>query len=106
MYCTYLGGSGDDRAFGIAVDSAGAAYVTGSTQSPNFPVRNAFQANLAGARNAFVAKVMASGNNLAYSTYLGGNGSDAGNGIAIDSSGNVYIAGDTTSSNFPVNSWW
>ena len=105
IYCTYLGGAGDDRAFGIAIDSSGAAYVTGSTQSLNFPVRNAYQANLAGGKNAFIAKLTPSGNNLAYSTYLGGNGSDAGNGIAVDSGGNVYVVGDTTSTNFPVNSY-
>lgn len=105
IYCTYLGGTGDDRAFGIAIDSAGAAYVTGSTQSSNFPIRNAYQANLTGAKNAFAAKLTPTGNNLAYSTYLGGNGSDAGNGIAIDSSGSAYIVGDTTSTNFPVNSY-
>ena len=105
IYCTYLGGRNDDRALGIAIDSTGAAYVTGSTQSPNFPVRNAFQANLAGAKNAFVAKLTPTGNNLAYSSFLGGNGSDVGNGIAVDAGGNGYITGDTTSTTFPVNSF-
>ena len=100
VYATYLGGTGDDRAFGIAVDSTGAAYVTGWTQSSNFPVRNALQASLAGGQNAFLVKLTPTGNGLAYSTYLGGNGSDSGNGIAVDSSGNAYVAGDTTSSNF------
>src|SRR5580658_2409149 len=105
VYCTYLGGTGADRAFGIAVDSTGAAYVTGSTQSANFPVRNALQASLAGGKNAFVVKLTPTGNGLAYSTYLGGNGSDAGNGIAVDSSGNAYITGDTTSTNFPATAY-
>jgi hypothetical protein len=103
VYCTYLGGTGDDRAFGIAVDSTGAAYVTGWTQSANFPVRNALQASLAGGQNAFVAKLTPAGNGLAYSTFLGGKSSDSGNGIAVDSGGNVYIVGDTTSANFPVS---
>ncbi len=105
IYCTYLGGAGDDRAMGIAVDASGAAYITGYTQSPNFPVRNALQATLAGTKNAFIAKLTPAGNNLAYSTYLGGSGSDSGNGIAVDSSGNAYVAGDATSANFPVNSF-
>ena len=102
VYCTYLGGTGDDRAFGIAVDSTGAAYVTGWTQSANFPVRNALQASLGGGQNAFIAKLTPTGNGLAYSTFLGGKGSDSGNGIALDSSLNAYIVGDTTSTNFPV----
>jgi uncharacterized repeat protein (TIGR01451 family) len=102
VYCTYLGGRGDDRAFGIAVDSSGAAYVTGYTQSSNFPLRNALQATLAGSQNAFIAKLTPTGNNLAYSTFLGGNASDAGNAIAVDSSGNAYVAGDTNSTNFPT----
>ncbi len=105
IYCTYFGGRGDDRAFGIAIDATGAAYVTGSTQSTNFPVRNALQANLAGGKNAFVVKLTTTGNGLAYSTYLGGNGSDAGNAIAVDSSGNAYITGDTTSTNFPATAY-
>ena len=103
VYCTYLGGTGDDRAFGIALDSTGAAYVAGWTQSANFPVRNALQTSLAGSKNAFVVKLTPAGNGLAYSTFLGGNGSDSGNAIAVDSSGDVYIAGDTTSTNFPVS---
>ncbi len=67
VYCTYLGGSGDDRAYGIAVDTAGSAYVTGSTTSRNFPVRNALQSSLTGGRNAFVLKLNASGDNLVFS---------------------------------------
>ena len=103
VYATYLGGRGDDRAFGIAVDSTGAAYITGWTQSSNFPVRNALQASLTGSQNAFLVKLTPAGNGLVYSTYLGGNGKDSGNGIAIDSAGNAYVVGDTTSTNFPVS---
>ena len=102
VYATYIGGTGDDRAYGIAVDSTGAAYVTGSTMSTNFPVRNPLQSKLAGAHNAFVLKLNTAGNNLVFSTYLGGNGTDAVNGIALDSGGNIYLAGDTTSTNFPA----
>jgi hypothetical protein len=101
VYCTYLGGSADDRASSIAVDAQGSAYIAGSTTSQNFPVRSALQPKLAGYRNAFVAKLSPAGDNLVYSTYLGGNGSDAANGIAADASGAAYVVGDTTSFNFP-----
>ena len=106
VYSTYLGGSGNDQALGIAVDSSGNAYVTGSTNSPNFPTADAYQGTLGaeGAINAFVAKVSAGGNGLAYSTYLGGNSEDVGNGIAVDSSGNAYVAGYTYSADFPTTS--
>jgi uncharacterized repeat protein (TIGR01451 family) len=100
IYCTYVGGTGDDRAYGIAVDASGSAYLTGTTASTNFPVRNALQPKLAGGRNAFVAKLSPAGNVLVFSTYLGGNGSDTGYGVALDSIGNAYIVGDTTSINF------
>jgi hypothetical protein len=103
VYCTYLGGSGDDRAYGIAVDGSGSALITGSTTSPNFPVHSPLQGKLAGARNAFVSKLNPAGNGLVYSTYLGGNGSDFGYGVAVDGSGNAYVVGDTTSSNFPAS---
>ena len=101
VYCTYLGGAGDDRASAIAVDAQGSAYIAGSTSSQNFPVRSALQPRLAGYRNAFVAKLSPAGNSLVYSTYLGGNASDAANGIAVDASGSAYVVGDTTSFSFP-----
>ena len=101
-YCTYVGGSADDRAYGIAVDGNGFAYVTGMTTSANFPVRNALQSHLAGGRTAFVLKLSLAGNSLVFSTYLGGNASDNGNGIALDAAGNAYVVGDTTSINFPA----
>jgi hypothetical protein len=102
IYSTYIGGSGDDRAYGIAVDASGNAYVTGSTTSQNFPVRYALQSRLLGSRNAFVVKLSPAGNVMLYSTYLGGSGADYGYGIAVDSSGNAYVVGDTTSLNFPA----
>jgi hypothetical protein len=101
-YCTYMGGSDDDRAYGIAVDSTGAAYVTGTTTSPNFPTRYAEQNSLEGSRNAFVFKLNPAGDGLVFSTYLGGSGADTANAIAVDSSGNSYVVGDTTSLNFPA----
>uniref|UniRef100_Q02BK6 Beta-propeller repeat protein n=1 Tax=Solibacter usitatus (strain Ellin6076) TaxID=234267 RepID=Q02BK6_SOLUE len=105
VYCTYLGGSADDRAYGIAVDGQGNAYIAGSTTSRNFPVRGALQATLTGYRNAFVAKLNPAGNGLVYSTYLGGNASDSANGIAVDSSGAAYVTGDTTSYSFPASGY-
>ena len=102
QYCTYLGGSGADKALGIAVDSAGNAYVTGSTASPNFPTVSPLQVTLAGSQNAFLAKLNASGA-LVYGTYLGGSGSDSGNAVAVDSSSNATVVGNTTSANFPMH---
>ncbi len=104
LYCTYLGGSGDDRAFAIAVDPAGSAYVTGWTGSSNFPTAHAMQANRGGGRDAFVAKLTPAGNALSYSTFLGGSSNESGNGIAVDSGGNAYVTGDTASPNFPTAS--
>jgi len=101
-YSTYLGGSGGDVAHGIAVDSSGNAYVTGVTGSTNFPVKSAAQTSGGVGGDAFVSKLNATGSGLAYSTYLGGSGSDSGSAIAIDSSGNAYIVGSTSSSDFPV----
>ncbi len=98
LYSTYLGGSLDDQANGIAVDSFGSAYVAGATQSSNFPLSAAYQTTPAG---AFVVKLGASGI-VVYSTYLGGASSDAANAVAVDSSGEAYVAGSTASKNFPV----
>jgi uncharacterized repeat protein (TIGR01451 family) len=102
LYATYVGGSGDDRGFGIAVDSSGNAYVTGSTTSVDFPTRQAFQSRLGGGRDAFVLKLNSAGSGLVFSTYLGGTALEYGNGIALDSQANAYVIGDTTSSDFPV----
>jgi len=103
VYSTYLGGNGYDFGYGIAVDSAGNAYVTGYTESSNFPTANPLQAAFGGGTvDAFVAKLNAAGSALAYSTYLGGSGGDQGYGIAVDSSGNAYVAGVTNSPDFPT----
>ena len=94
VYSTYLGGAGYDLADGLAVDSSGNAYVTGCTQSTNFPTASPLQAsNGGGACDGFVTKINAAGTALVYSTYLGGSGVDAGFGIAVDSSGNAYVDG-------------
>jgi hypothetical protein len=101
IYSTYLGGSNADYGFGIAVDSAGNAYVTGTTDSTDFPTMNPLQpAN--GGYNAFVTKINPAGSALVYSTYLGGNSNDEGQGIAVDSAGNAYVTGLTNSTDFPV----
>src|SRR6266576_1218669 len=101
LYSTYLGGSGDEQGTGIAIDSSGNAYVTGNTGSTNFPTTvGAFQMSLSGVGDAFVAEINPSTSgqtSLTYSTYLGGNGSDEGFGIAVDSSGSAYVTGLTYS---------
>ncbi len=103
VYATYLGGSGLDRADALAIDSTGAAYVTGLTQSLNFPVTGtAFQLVAPGNNDAFVAKVDPTGAILVYATYLGGADAEEGFAIGVDSSGNAYVAGQTQSSDFPV----
>ena len=114
VYSTYLGGSGGDGGTTIAVDSTGNAYVTGKTFSTNFPVtQGAFQTNNNGAAkgvsNAFITKLNTTGSALIYSTYLGGTGTagvsasgDEGNAIAVDTAGNVYVAGKTFSVDFPM----
>jgi hypothetical protein len=103
VYSTYLGGGLNDQSYGIAVDSNGNAYVTGGTDSTNFPTTGGtFQTTLNGALNAFVAKINFTGSALVYSTYLGGGNQDFGNGIAVDSAGDAYLTGWTSSTNFPV----
>ena len=102
VYATYLGGSDADGGAGIAVDSSGNAYITGDTLSTNFPTAGALQTTYGGGRDAFVAKLNASGTALIYSTYLGGSDLDAGHLIAVDSLGNAYITGLTRSSDFPT----
>ena len=103
VYSTYLGGSGNENGFGIAVDSSGSAYVTGSTSSTDFPTKSPEQpANAGGSLDAFVTKLGPDGTTLVYSTYLGGSGTDGGRGIAVDSSGSAYVTGSTSSTDFPT----
>lgn len=104
LYSTYLGGSQTDGATGIAVDSSGSAYVTGTTLSSDFPVTSgAPQGSLAGFQNSFIAKLSADGSQLVYATYLGGGFELAGR-IAVDSAGEAVVVGSTESSAFPVTS--
>ena len=102
VWSTYLGGTGDDEASGVAVDPSGAVYLTGDTTSTNFPTVKAFQpANAGGVRDMFASKIAAGGASLVYSSYLGGGGDDFGNAIVVDSAGVAYVGGSTTSTNFP-----
>ena len=102
IYSTYVGGSSFDYGGGIAVDSAGNAYVAGYTLSTDFPAVNAMQAAKAGGFDAFVFKLNAAGNQLLFSTYFGGSGDEFGRAIAVDSSGNPYLVGQSNSSDLPV----
>ena len=107
IYATYLGGSGDDNLIAfpwgiLAVDSLGNAYVTGGTTSTNFPTVRPIQAHSGGGYDAYVAKINPTGTGLLYSTYLGGSGDDIGRGIAVDTNGNAYVTGQTSSSDFSV----
>ncbi len=109
VYSSLIGGSSEDRALGIAVDSAGNAYLTGFTDSPNFPIVNQIPGACNGScgtdpvySDAFVIKINATGSSLVYSSRLGGSGGESGAGIAVDSSGNAYVAGGTGSFDFPT----
>jgi Beta-propeller repeat len=102
VYSTFLGGSGSDDALGIAVDAAGEAYVTGDTNSTDFPTANAAQASDGGGKDVFVTKLTSDGSGLLFSTYYGGTLDETGTGIALDSFGDAYITGRTASSGFAV----
>ena len=102
VYSSYLGGSGAEFGFALAVDSMGNAYVTGNTSSTDFPAANALQANNAGSVDGFLAKLAADGSTLEYATYLGGSEADDAVGIGLDPSVNVYVAGSTRSPDSPV----
>ena len=111
LYATLLGGTGDETARAIAVDGAGAAYVTGFTSARDFLVPNVkdapvpkgtFQGRLSGASDAFVVKVAPDGRSFAFKTFLGGAGAEQGVGIAVDGHGSCYVLGATDSADFPV----
>jgi hypothetical protein len=108
FYSTYLGGgrkedgSETEQPGDIAVDGSGCAYVTGYTSSPDFPVRNAYDSSPNGSWDIFITKFTAAGNDLSYSTFLGGNINDMSPRIAVDSSGCAYVTGETASSDFPT----
>ncbi|MFZ1932023.1 MAG: SBBP repeat-containing protein, partial [Candidatus Sulfotelmatobacter sp.] len=100
-YATYLGGSAEDEAYGVAVDSTGNVYVTGATESLNFPGPSGTTFATSGGLDVFVSELNPAGTALVYSTLIGGSTDDIGNGIAVNSGG-TYVVGSTTSSNFPT----
>lgn len=111
VYASYLGGAGEEAGYSVAVDSAGAAYITGYTTSSevSFPTGSGFGSlptvfsTYRGGRDAFVAKISPSGNNLEYITYLGGSSDDQGDEVAVDSQGSAVVVGSTASGgDFPV----
>ncbi len=106
VYSTYLGGSGTEFGFSIALDGGGSAYVTGRIFSADFPTTpGAFDVTFhGGGSDGFVAKLNSTGSALAYSTYLGGSGDDHGAGIAVDGVGSAFVAGSTNSADFPTTS--
>jgi hypothetical protein len=103
-YGTYLGGSSTEEGWAVAVDSSGNAYVTGWTNSSNFPTTaGAYKRKRIGMRDVFVTKLNAAGTGLVFSTYLGGYGDDEAREIALDNAGNIYLVGMTASANaFPL----
>jgi hypothetical protein len=101
VYGTFLGGSGDDEATSIAVDSGGNIYIAGYTDSTDFPLA-VMGALPAGSNHVFVTKLDPSGSTLLYADYIGGNAYEEGNAISIDAAGEVYVTGSTASSNFPL----
>src|SRR4029079_13846328 len=103
-YSTLLGGRGADTGLGIAVDSRGAAFVVGDTSSSDFPTTpGSLGTGLGGTDDAFVTRLNPTGSAVIYATLLGGSTADTGTGIAVDASGNAYVTGTTTSTNFPIS---
>jgi hypothetical protein len=102
VFCSYLGGTGDDKAYGIAIDSGeNNVYITGQTSSNNFPVLNPAQPAFGGSFDAFITRISTTGTKI-YATYLGGTGDDRGTGIGVNSTGAAYVTGFTSSTNFPT----
>ncbi len=103
VFSTYLGGSSNDLANAIAIDSSQNVYLAGATASVDFPVSaGAFQASIGASYDAFVTKLNPAATAIVFSTYLGGSGSDQATALALDSSGNVWLTGSTSSTNFPL----
>ncbi|MGA3024755.1 MAG: SBBP repeat-containing protein, partial [Bryobacteraceae bacterium] len=111
VYCTYAGGSGSDAADGIAVDGSGIAWIAGGTTSNDFPLSAPFESARSGLQMGFVTRISADGSQFLFSTYLGGSGGGPGapetaNSVAVDAQGNAFVAGITSSTDFPVLGAW
>ncbi|MBN1167917.1 MAG: PKD domain-containing protein [Methanospirillaceae archaeon] len=102
VYITYLGGKGDDLAYGITIDADGDAYVTGSTNSEDFPTQDAYHKTNSGRTDVFLTKIDSEGRGILFSTFLGGSGDDIGYDVALDSDNNIFVTGSTTSWDFPI----
>ncbi len=103
IFSSYLGGSNNDIAYDIALDNQKNIYITGETISSDFPVKDALQPTRGGGwGDIFVTKINPSGSEIIFSTFLGGSKSDTGNGITVDENGNIYIIGNTSSTDFPI----
>lgn len=103
VYSTYLGGSGTDTASGMALDVGGTLYITGTSNSSDFPTWNAFAPSRKGVANAIVAGLNPSGNSVQFATYLGGSNQDAGNAVSLNCATGLFVAGNTASADFPVS---
>jgi hypothetical protein len=106
LFSTYIGGSFEDKVYGLDIDAEGNSYITGSTISYDYPTKNSLYSSYHDSLpfDAFVTKLNSSGTALVYSTYLGGSNKDIGLGIAADPSGNAFVTGYTLSLNFPITS--
>lgn len=102
VYVDYIGGNGGDYGYAIALDASNNVYITGSTASSDFPMVNPFQGTYPGSFNAFLSKISADGSSLLYSTYFGGNGSDIPSSVAVSQTGEMTIAGYTSSTNLAI----
>ncbi len=103
-FSTYLGGSSSDIANGLAIDNSGKAYIVGQTDSIDFPTKSAMQSTINGLADAYIVKIDTAAKTLVYSTYLGGSSLDKAFGVAVDSTGHTYVAGQTLSTDFPTTS--
>ena len=102
VYISYIGGSGTDEGTGLVIDNEGNAYLSGGTNSADFPVKNAFRNKISGGYDVWISKLDPTGKDMVFSTYLGGTDDDFGYAIAIDDKHNVFVTGQTKSWNFPV----
>ena len=103
-YSTYLGGTAQSAVTALAADASGNLYAAGWTEAIDFPVSNAIQAVNGGGVDALIFRLNTAGNSLLYATYIGGRSEDRAAAVAVDASGQIYLAGSTTSTNFPLAS--